>query len=108
MANYKTQDYRKHLQSDMKLADSIYKNAYAKQIKNPDKLVNVGYGFRVTKNILEDVRLMIDFNIGLIQYDLNYGLVSRPYAEKEISILNQLKKSVDKTITELFGKGDKR
>ena len=108
MTNYKTQDYKKHLQSDMRLAESIFKSAYSKQVKNPAKLVNVGYGYKVTKNILEDVGLMIDFNIGLIKYDLNYGLISRPYAEKEISILNQLKNSVEKTITELFGKGDKR
>ena len=92
----------------MKLADSIFKNAYSKQVKYPTKLVNVGCGYRVTKNILEDVTLIVDFNISLIKYDLNYGLVTRPYAEKEIAILNQLKASIDKTITELFGKGDKR
>ena len=30
MEKYKTQDYKKHLQADMKLADSIFKNAYSK------------------------------------------------------------------------------
>ena len=108
MEKYKTQDYKKHLKSDMKLTDSIFKNAFSKQVKNPNKLINVGYGYRVTRNILEDVNLLTEFQISLINYDLRYGLVSKPYAEKEIAILNQLKKSIDKTIVELFDKGDKK
>ena len=103
-----SQDYKKQIRSDMKLADSIFKNGYSKQAKNPNKLINVGYGFKVTKNLLEDVKLIIDFNVSLITYDLRYGLVTRQYADKECSILLQLKQSVDKTISELFTKGDKR
>lgn len=107
MEKYRVQDYKKHLDNDMNLAQKVFNTAYAKQIKNPDKLVNVGYGYKVTKNNLEDVKLLTDFKMNLLETDFSYGLLPKPYVEKEVEILKQLKKSIDKTIKTYYTMGEK-
>lgn len=99
-------EYKKHMQNDSKIAISIFENAYNKQVKNPDKLVNVGYGTRVTRNNLEDAKLLVSHNLLMLEFDFKDGLVPKKYVEEQKRILKQLEKSIDKTILELFGKGE--
>ena len=99
-------EYRKHVQNDSKIAISIFENAYYKQAKNPDKLVNVGYGMKVTRNNLEDAKLLVSHNLLMLEFDLKDGLVPKKYVEEQKRILKQLEKSIDKTIIEMFGKGE--
>ena len=107
MEKYRVQDYKKHLIGDMNLAEKVFKTAYSKQIKNPDKLVNVGYGYRITKNNLEDVKHLIDFKMSLLETDFSYGLLPRPYVEREVEVLKQLKKSVETTMKSYYSNGVK-
>jgi len=99
-------EYRKHIQNDSKIAISIFENAYNKQAKNPDKLVNVAYGVKVTRNNLEDAKLLVSHNLLMLEFDFKDGLVPKKYVEEQKRILKQLEKSIDKTITEMFGKGE--
>ena len=100
-------EYTRHVQKDSKMANSIFESAYYKQAKHPDKLINVSYGLRVTRNNLEDVKLLIDYKKLMLDIDLKDGLISKKYVEDSKRIYNQLEKSIDKTISELFGKGEK-
>lgn len=99
-------EYRKHVQNDSKIAISIFENAYSKQSKYPDKLLNISYGTKVTRNNLEDAKLLVSHNLLMLEFDLRDGLISKKYVEEQKRILKQLEKSIDKTIVELFGKGE--
>ena len=62
------------------------------------------------RNIYNMLHLCLDqavINGHLLRNPL-FGVKLPADTKKEIAILNQLKASIDKTITELFGKGDKR
>lgn len=100
------QDYTKHIKNDTRMANLIFESAFNKQTKHPDKLINVVYGFRTTRNNLEDAKLLISHKKLMLEFDLKDGLVSRKFVEDQKKILNQLEKSINKTITELYGKGE--
>lgn len=100
-------EYRKHVQNDSKMANVIFESAYLKQAKHPDKLINVGYGVKTTRNNLEDVKFLVEYKMNMLDMDLKDGLVSKKFVEEQKIVLKQLEKSVDKTIIELFGKGEK-
>lgn len=100
------QDYTKHIKNDTRLANLIFESAYSKQMKHPDKLINVGYGFRATRNNLEDAKLLISHKKLMLEFDLKDGLISRKFVEEQKKVLNQLEKSMNKTIVELYGKGE--
>ena len=42
----------------------------------------------------------------MLEFDFKDGLVPKKYVEEQKRILKQLEKSIDKTITEMFGKGE--
>ena len=78
-------EYRKHIQNDSKIAISIFENAYNKQVKNPDKLVNVAYGVKITRNNLEDAKLLVSHNLLMLEFDFKDGLVPKKYVEEQLS-----------------------
>jgi len=102
--------YQKSYKDHSKISIAIFENGVEKQSKNPDKLINVCYGLKVvaTRNNLEDVKLLITNKMLMLDFDLSDGLIAKSYVEKQKTILKQLEKSVDKTINEMFGKGERK
>lgn len=88
--------------NDYKIATALFRTAFSKQARNMNKEINVAYGWRVTKNNLEDVGLLIDYEIKTLNLDLKYGLVTKKYTDTQLAVLNKLKASLNKTITELY------
>ena len=94
--------FEKFRSNDLKIATAVFRTAFSKQAKNMNKEINVAYGWTITKNNLEDVGLLIDYEIKTLNLDLKYGLITKKYTDTQLAILNKLKASLDKTISELY------
>ncbi|MBQ8206399.1 MAG: hypothetical protein IJZ77_02970 [Bacilli bacterium] len=87
---------------DRRIAVSVFKTAFYQQAKKPTDLINVGYGYKVNKHNLEDVKILIEHEIKAIGLDFKYGLITREENDNQTNILNQLKKSIDNTISAYY------
>lgn len=87
---------------DRRLALSVFKTSFYQQAKKPTDLINVGYGYKVNKHNLEDVKILIEHEIKAVGLDFKYGLITREENDNQLVILNQLKKSIDNTISSFY------
>ena len=85
-----------------KIAEQIYSDAEYQQEKNPECIINVGYGFNRNKHNLKAVKELAESRKRRYAMSLKYGVITQEEYDKRIAVNNQLIKSVDYTIQNIL------
>ena len=85
-----------------KIAEEIYRDAEYQQEKNLDCMINVGYGFRRNKHNLLDVKKIAESRMRRYAISLKYNVITKEEYEHLIKVNEQLIKSIDYTIKDLY------
>ena len=85
-----------------KIAEEIYEDAEYQQWDNPECIINVGYGFKRNKNNLQEVKRIAESRKRRYAMSLQYGIITQEEYNKRIAVNNQIIKSVDYTIQNIF------
>ena len=85
-----------------KIAEEIYKDAEYQQEKAPEHFINVGYGFKRNKHNLQEVKGIAESRKRRYAISLKYGVITQEEYNKRIAVNNQLIKSVDYTMQNIF------